>query len=88
MAKLHYNYNRIKEILVSKNETNKSLAEKLGVTETTVSTWCTNKNQPSIETIFKIAKFFEVDAGVLLTPMKNFKQISQKSKKPVKKHKS
>jgi putative transcriptional regulator len=87
MAKAPFNYNRIKEVLVAKGESNKSLAENLGVTETTVSTWCTNKNQPSIETIFEIAKFLDIDAGELLTTMKNFKPISQK-KKAVKKQKS
>lgn len=88
MAKVPFNYNRIKEVLVAKDESNKSLAENLGVTETTVSTWCTNKNQPSIETIFEIAKFLGVDAGELLTTMKNFRPISQKSKKAPKKQKS
>ena len=79
MAKSRYNFNRIKEVLIAKGETNKLLAKQLKVTETTVSTWCTNKRQPSVETIFQVAKYLKVDAGELLTPMKSFKIIKKKA---------
>jgi len=78
MAKPRYNFNRIKEVLVAKGETNKSLAKQMKVTETTVSTWCTNTRQPPVETFFAIAKYLGVDAGELFTPMKNFKIIKKK----------
>jgi transcriptional regulator with XRE-family HTH domain len=78
MPKSRVNFNRIKEVLIAKDETNKSLAKHLKVTETTVSTWCTNRRQPSVETIFQIAKYLQVDAGELLTPMKNFKILKKK----------
>jgi transcriptional regulator with XRE-family HTH domain len=78
MAKSRYNLNRIKEVLVAKGETNKSLAKHLKVTETTVSTWCTNKRQPPIQTFFDIAKYLGVDAGELITPMKDYKIIKKK----------
>ena len=54
------NINRIKVVLVEKNKTNKWLAEQLGKDPATVSKWCTNTTQPSLETLFKIAKALEV----------------------------
>jgi transcriptional regulator with XRE-family HTH domain len=65
------NYNRIKELIVRKKVTNKILADQLGVSTNTVSSWCTNSSQPSVETLFKIARVLNVDASELLTPMKD-----------------
>lgn len=45
--------NRLKVILAEKKKTNKWLAEQLGCTPTTVSKWCTNSSQPSLESIEK-----------------------------------
>jgi len=49
---------------------NKELANRLGVTEGTVSTWCRNFKQPKIETLFEIAKALEVEPGTLLNTVK------------------
>ena len=62
--------NRIKVVLAEKHKTNKWLAEKLGKDQTTVSKWCTNKSQPGIETLFKMAQLLEVDAKDLLCSQK------------------
>ena len=43
--------NRIKVVLVEKKRTNKWLAEALQKDPATVSKWCTNVSQPSIETL-------------------------------------
>ncbi|MCO5239992.1 MAG: helix-turn-helix domain-containing protein [Chitinophagaceae bacterium] len=59
-------YNRIKIALLEKEKTNIWLAEKLGVSTTAVSKWCTNRNQPTVETLFKIAEVLEVDVSELL----------------------
>lgn len=59
-------FNRIKVVLVENKKQNKDLAEKLKVAPTTVSNWVTNKAQPSIETLFEIADFLEVDVRTLL----------------------
>lgn len=40
--------NRLRIILAEKNVTNHWLAMKMGVTDMTVSRWCTNRIQPSI----------------------------------------
>lgn len=62
--------NRLKVVLVEKKKTGKWLAEKLGKNEATVSRWCTNESQPSLETLFSIAKKLGVDARELLVKTK------------------
>lgn len=53
--------NRIKVVLAEKKRTNKWLAEQLGKDPCTVSKWCTNTSQPSLETLLKIAELLEVN---------------------------
>lgn len=53
--------NRLKIILVEKGVTSRKLAKALSKTEATVSQWCTNDKQPSLETFYEIAKFLNVD---------------------------
>ena len=55
--------NRIKVILAEKKKTNKWLAETLGVNVTTVSKWCTNTNQPDLQTLIRVAAALEVDVA-------------------------
>ena len=68
--------NRIKVMLAAKKRTNKWLAEQLGKDPATVSKWCTNSSQPTIETLLKIAELLEVDytelvrAENVITPKK------------------
>ena len=64
------NYNRIKSVLAEKNKTNRDLSKLLGRTESSVSRWCTNDIQPSIETMYKISKFLDVDIRELLVSTK------------------
>ena len=58
--------NRIKVVLAEKNRTNKWLAEQLGKNVSTVSKWCINSSQPSLETLPDIARLLEVDVKDLL----------------------
>lgn len=62
------NINRIKVVLAEKRLTNKWLAEKLGKDQATVSKWCTNNAQPSLEMLLKIASVLQVDVRELLRP--------------------
>ncbi|WP_373710177.1 helix-turn-helix transcriptional regulator [Kaistella sp.] len=62
--------NRLKVILAEKEKTNKWLAEKLGKSDVTVSRWCTNEVQPSMETLLEIAKLLDVDIKELLNSSK------------------
>ena len=48
-------------MLVEKKRSNKWLAEQLGKDPATVSKWCTNSSQPTIETLLKIAELLEVN---------------------------
>lgn len=59
-------YNRLKVLLAEKKRTNKELAAYLQVRPGTVSRWCTNDGQPSVDTLFKIARFLEVKVCALL----------------------
>ncbi|MBO9572965.1 MAG: helix-turn-helix transcriptional regulator [Chitinophagaceae bacterium] len=59
-------YNRIKAVLAERRKTNMWLAEKLDMSPNTVSKWCTNQMQPTIETLFRIASALEVDVRELL----------------------
>lgn len=58
--------NRIKVVLAEKGKTNRWLAEQIGKNEATVSRWCSNKAQPGLETLLKIARILEVDVKELL----------------------
>ena len=58
--------NRIKVMLAEKEKTNRWLAEKIERHEFTVSKWCSNAQQPDIETLYKIAATLEVDICDLL----------------------
>lgn len=58
--------NRIKVVLAEKKRTNKWLAEQLGKGQATVSKWCTNTAQPSLEILVEIARCLEVDVSELL----------------------
>ncbi|MNJ86510.1 helix-turn-helix protein [compost metagenome] len=63
-------YNRIKEVLVNKKKTQVWLAEQLGKDVRTVSSWCTNRRQPSIEHLYSISELLDVDIRELLNPTK------------------
>lgn len=63
-------YNRIKAVLAEERKTNMWLAEQLEMSPNTVSKWCTNQMQPTIETLFRIARVLEVEARDLLVNSK------------------
>lgn len=62
--------NRLKAVLAEQGKTNKWLAKKLDKNETTVSRWCTNEVQPSIDTFIEIAKQLDVDVKELINSTK------------------
>lgn len=64
MSKLRLN--RIKLVLVEKDKSGKELAQHLGKTETTVSRWCRNEIQPTLETLYEISVWLKVDIRELL----------------------
>lgn len=58
--------NRFKVILAEKVKTNKWLIEELNQNETTISRWCTNEVQLSMDSLVSIAKFLEIDVRNLI----------------------
>ena len=70
--------NRLKIVLVEQGRTGKWLAEQLGKNEATwlaeqlgkneatISRWCSNATQPSLEMLMKIAEILEVNAKDLI----------------------
>ena len=58
--------NRIKVMLAEKGRTNKWLSEQVGKDPATVSKWCTNVAQPTLETMMQIAKVLECQVDDLL----------------------
>jgi putative transcriptional regulator len=59
-------YNRIKIVLAEKDKSSSWLAQQVGRDKSTVSRWCSNQMQPTIEVLFKIAEALEVDVRELL----------------------
>jgi putative transcriptional regulator len=58
--------NRLKAVLAEQNKTNKWLAEQLQKNETTISRWCTNEVQPSMENFILIAEILGIDVKELI----------------------
>lgn len=52
--------NRLKVVLVENGKNRKWLAEQVGKNEATVSRWCSNKMQPSLDMLVKIASLLNV----------------------------
>jgi putative transcriptional regulator len=63
-------YNRLSEVLAAKDKSNKWLAEKLGVSDVTVSNWCSQNYQPSWPNLYAIADLLEIDVRELFVPNK------------------
>ncbi len=58
--------NRLKVVLAEKNRKGKWLAEQLGKNEATISRWCSNTAQPSLEMLVKIAELLNVETKDLI----------------------
>ena len=66
--------NRLKIVLAEQGNTGKWLAHALGKNESTVSRWCTNEVQPSVETLLTIAETLKIDIKELLCSTQIFNQ--------------
>jgi transcriptional regulator with XRE-family HTH domain len=67
--------NRLKVVLAEQGRTNKWLAEKLDKNTATISRWCTNEMQPSLESLLEIAETLNVDVRKLLVSTESKTQI-------------
>ncbi len=62
--------NRIKVALVENGKTGKWLAEQVSKNEATVSRWCSNKMQPSLDTLVRISELLDIDVKDLIVSNK------------------
>ena len=62
--------NRLKVVLVEQGKTGRWLSEQLSKDPSTVSKWCSNKIQPSLEVLDKIAILLNVDRRELINKSK------------------
>ncbi|MBR2017016.1 MAG: helix-turn-helix transcriptional regulator [Prevotella sp.] len=58
--------NRLKVVLVEQKRTAKWLSEQIGKDPATVSKWCTNSFQPSLETLSRISDILNVKLSDLV----------------------
>lgn len=56
----------LKDILEDNDMTQKAFAEKIGVTESTVSNWVTGKTEPSMSDLIRTATLFKVSIDKLI----------------------
>ncbi|KGE89161.1 helix-turn-helix transcriptional regulator [Phaeodactylibacter xiamenensis] len=66
-------YNRIRVVLAEQDKNSTWLADQLGYNRSTVSRWCSNTMQPTMESLFKIAEVLDVDVRELLRSTKEEK---------------
>lgn len=62
--------NKLKVLLVERNRTSKWLAETLKMNPATISRWCSNKTQPSLDRLSEIAKVLTLIYGIYLFQLK------------------
>ena len=62
--------NRIRVVLAEQKIKNKWLANKMGKNPSTISLWCNNERQPSLETLIEIAQILDIDARQLINSTK------------------
>lgn len=62
--------NRLKSVLAEKQLIGKWIAEHIGKSENTISKWCSNKEQPSLENLIEIANTLDIDVKDLLVSTK------------------
>lgn len=85
MEKIHLN--RIAIVLKEEKVKNKELAAKLGVSAKQVSRWCTNKGQPSLRLLYRIAEALKINLQRLVVETiwpNETPSESEKNKKVVK----
>ena len=63
--------NRIKVVLVEHGKTGNWLAEQVGKNEATVSRWCSNRMQPSLDMLVKIAELLNIETRELINNRNN-----------------
>ena len=79
---------RIKDARLQKNITQEDLAEYLGVTRQTISSWETGKSYPDIISVIKMSDIFDISLDKMLKEDKQLVNNMQKQMDTVKSNKS
>lgn len=58
--------NRIKAVLVEQDKSQKWLAELLGKSFSTTNAYCCNRQQPNLDTLYRIAQLLSVELKELI----------------------
>ena len=58
--------NRIKSVLVEQDKSQKWLAEQLGKSFSTTNAYCCNRQQPNLDTLYRIAQLLSVELKELI----------------------
>ena len=66
--------NKIKETLKNQGRTQKWIASKIDRSENTISLWCLNKIQPSLEDLYHIAELLNCEVADLLVKKNKLKE--------------
>ena len=57
---------RIKELLETYHLTQYSLAKQIGISSSAICNWLNGKKEPSIESLWKLADYFDVSVDFLI----------------------
>jgi putative transcriptional regulator len=68
-------YNRLKIVLAEKDMSQKTISEMVKVSQNTISRFCSNIHQPSIQTAFRLAEALEVEIGDLFHSVSEIKKM-------------
>ena len=60
--------NRIEAVLAEKRLTSKWLSLRLGKSENTISRWCSNKVQPTLDNLYEVAEILDIEVRSLIAP--------------------
>lgn len=58
--------NRIKAVLLEQDKSQKWLAEQLGKSFSTTNAYCCNRQQPNLDTLYRIAQLLSVELKELI----------------------
>lgn len=72
--------NRIKTILRQQGRTQAYLCRMLGKSANTVSLWCTNKTQPSVDDLYSISKLLDCKVSDLLLEIDEIELLKRDKK--------
>jgi putative transcriptional regulator len=68
-------YNRLKIVLAEKNMSQKTISEMIKVSQNTISRFCSNTHQPSIQLAFRLAIALDIEFGELFHSANEIKKM-------------